>query len=162
VAPRVDRRRRSFGRLLARAFGARDPFDHLRPPQPPIQRPRQTRCCELEVCDAASARACRGRRGVQQQRPERQQSAAPRGACDLGDLAPHVFDLVLAQLAERMRLGKHAHGAVVGGAVVEVHRTVTMPAKTSAGGCTWTTPSFTDHGPNPSSSWRAATAIATS
>ncbi len=57
---------------------------------------------------------------MQQQRPERQQPAAPRGACDLGDLAPQVFDLVLAQLAERMRSGKHAHGAVVGGAVVDV------------------------------------------
>ncbi len=58
---------------------------------------------------------------MQQERPERQQPAAPRGACDLGDHAPQVFDLALAQLAKRVRSGKHAHGAVVGRAVVEVH-----------------------------------------
>jgi len=115
-APRIVRTP-ARPRLLAHAT----PSSHLRPPQLPIQRPRQTRRRELEVRDAAAAQACRGGRGVQQQRPERQQPAAPRGACDLGDLAPQVFDLVLAQLAERMRSGKHAHGAVVGGAVVEVH-----------------------------------------
>ena len=34
-----------------------------------------------------------------------------------------------------------------------------MPASSSGGGTTWATPAFVDHGPQPSRSWRSATAI---